>query len=104
MGFKEWLLSSCDNPRISGQWGLLHISVWKELICFGCIYLYVALEICVLDIADDPLYFFANNEAHEILSVSHPLYLSLYIIFIVIYVNSFYLINDYKYVKEKFKK
>ena len=78
-------------------------TIWKELICLGVIFVYSLLEIYVLKISDDPLYYLPGNEAHEILSVSYPIYLVLYIVFIIVYINAFYLITDFKLVKEKLK-
>lgn len=59
---------------------------------------YVFLEIYGLKIESDPMYFMPGNDVMDILGVGYPLYLVLYIIFIIIYFNIFYLIDDRKKV------
>lgn len=76
-------------------------TIWKELICYAIVFGYAFLEIYLLDIADDPLYFMPNNDVQDILSVGYPLFLILYIVFVIFYTNCFYLINDFKAVKSK---
>jgi len=80
-------------------------NIWKEAICFGFTYLYAFLEIFVLKIADDPLYFMPGGDIQEdILGIPYGLYLVVYIIFVLVYVNIFYLIGDRKNVKKVFKR
>ena len=74
---------------------------WKELICLAVVYLYAALEVPYFK--NDPLYFMPEGDIQHILGVSYGLYLAIYIIFIAIYVNVFYLINDRKNVFKKRK-
>lgn len=79
-------------------------NIYKELICYAIVFAYAFFEIYVLKIEDDPLYFMPGNDVQEILSVSYPLFLTLYITFVTLYTNCFYLINDYKIVKQKLLK
>lgn len=67
---------------------------WKELICLAVTYTYAFIEIFVLKIEADPLYFMPNNEAQEVLEMNYPLYLVVYIIFLSIYFNTFYLVQS----------
>lgn len=78
-------------------------TIKKELITLGIILAYAVFEIVVLKIADDPLYFLPGNDVHEIVGLAYPLYLILYIVFMFIYINAFYIIQDFKNVKIFFK-
>lgn len=79
-------------------------TIWKELICYAVIFAYAFLEIFVLKIEGDPLYFMPEGDIQEILGVPYAVYLLLYISFIIIYTNIFYLIGDRKNVLKKRKK
>lgn len=75
-------------------------TIWKELIGLALIFVYAFLEIYVLKIESDPLYFMPGNDIQEILGVSNGLYVALYALFIIVYWNIFYLIGDRKNVKQ----
>lgn len=77
---------------------------WKELICFAVVFVYAFIEIWVLKIESDPMYFMPGGDIQDILSVGYAVYLILYILFVTIFVNAFYLINDRKNVFKKRKK
>ena len=62
--------------------------MWKELICYAVIFAYAFLEIFVLKIEGDPLYFMPEGDIQEILGVSYAVYLLLYSSFIIIYTKS----------------
>jgi hypothetical protein len=70
--------------------------IWKsalpELIALAVTYLYGFLEIHLLKIERDPLYFMKGNEIEEILGCSHGVYLVIYIGFLLLFFNAFYLI------------
>lgn len=78
--------------------------IWQELICLFVIFLYAMLEIYGLKISDDPLYFMPGNEVMEIVGVQYGVYLPLYILFMFVYINIFYLIQDHKSIKSIFKR
>ena len=80
-------------------------NMWKDLICLAVIFVYAILEIYVLKIADNPLYFLPieGNEVSEIIGIGGVLYVILYFAFLVVFVNIFYLINDRKTVFRKRK-
>lgn len=78
-------------------------TMWKELICLAVILGYTFLEIYALKIEADPMYFMPGNDVMEIFGVSYPVYLVIYILFIIIYVNAFYLIDDRKNVFKRRK-
>ena len=64
-----------------------------ELITLVIIFLYAFVEIYILKIEADPLYFMTDNEIQQFLGVSYPIYLVIYIVFLVIYFNLFYMIQ-----------
>lgn len=72
---------------------------WKIAVCYAVIYGYAFFEMYVLKISDDPLYFMPHNDVQEILSLNYPLFLAIYILFIILYTNIFHVINDWKKVK-----
>lgn len=78
-------------------------TIWKELICLAVIFLYSFLEIWVLKISDDPLYFMPGNDVQEIVGLSYSLFIQIYLLFLFIYVNIFYVIGDRKYIFKDFK-
>ena len=66
---------------------------WKVGVCYAVIFVYSILEIYVLKIEHDPMYFMPNNDVQDILSISYGLYLTIYIIFTLFYFNLFPLIQ-----------
>ena len=77
--------------------------IWKLAICFVLTYAYGLLQIYVLHTQDDPMYFMPDGDIQaDILHISYGLYLTLYILLIVIYVNAFHLIDDRATVKKWF--
>lgn len=79
-------------------------SIWKEGICLAVILAYVFLEIYGLKIESDPMYFMPGNDVMDIFGVGYSMYLAIYIIFVIIYFNIFYLIDDRKNIITKFKR
>lgn len=79
--------------------------IWKFGVCLGLTYVYGFIQIFLLHTQTDPMYFMPNGDIQAgILQISYGLYLTLYIVLIVIYVNSFYLIGDRENVKKFFRK
>ena len=77
----------------------------KLTICFALTYIYGLLEIYVLKTQEDPMYFMPNGDIQaDILKISYGLYLFLYIMLIVVYVNVFHLIGDRATMKAFFGK
>ena len=75
----------------------------KLAICFALTFAYGLLQIFVLKIQEDPMYFMPNGDIQaDILKISYGLYLFLYIMLIVVYVNVFHLIGDKAAVKAFF--
>jgi hypothetical protein len=80
-------------------------NIWKELICFAVVFAYSFLEVFVFKTFADPMYFMPGGDIQaNILAIDYGLYLVLYIVLLVVYINSFYLISDFKTVKDLFKK
>lgn len=78
-------------------------NMWKEMIGFAVIFLYAFIEIYILKIADDPLYFMPGNEVQEILGLGYMMYLFVYIMFFTVYINLFYIINERKRIFKELK-
>ena len=78
-------------------------TIWKEALCYVGILIYAFIEIYLLKIEADPMYFMSGNEVMEILGVNYGVYLVIYIIFSLIYFNLFYLIGDRKNVFKRRK-
>ena len=76
-------------------------TIWKEVICYLVVLAYVFIEIYILKVESDPMYFMSGNDVMEILGVSYGVYLVLYIVFSLVYFNLFYLIGDRKNVFKK---
>ena len=69
-------------------------TAWKEGICLAVIYAYAFLEIYLLDIASDPLYFMPNGDVAKVLgNMPYGLYLPLYLVFVSVYFSAFYFIT-----------
>lgn len=79
-------------------------NIWKEGICFAVLLAYTFLEIYALKIEADPMYFMPGNDIMEIFGIGYAAYLAIYIIFLIVYFNIFYLIDDRKFVFSKFKR
>ena len=67
--------------------------VWKELVYLAVTFIYGFIEIYLLKIEADPLYFMPNNEIQEIVGLGYPLYLILYILFLCVFFSAFYAIQ-----------
>ena len=86
-------------------------TAWKEGIGLAAIFLYAFIEIFVLKIESDPLYFMPGNDAQDIIGVDYPVYLVLYVLFLCVYFGAFYFVtyylekkNERKYGKKRKKK
>ena len=77
-------------------------TIWKEGICLLVILAYVFLIMFGLKIESDPMYFMPGNDVQEIFGIGHAFYLVIYILFLFIYFNFFYLIDDRKFVFRKY--
>ena len=77
----------------------------KLALCFVLTFAYGLVQIFWLKTQEDPMYFMPNGDIQaDILHISYGLYLFLYILLIVVYVNAFHLIGDWASVKALFKK
>ena len=79
---------------------------WKDMICLAVVFVYACIEIWILKISENPLYFLPmeGNEIQEIIGVGNVLYVIVYVAFVALFINLFYLINDRKNVFKKRKK
>ena len=79
--------------------------LWKVAIGFAVTYTYGIFEDLVLGLYRDPLYFMPGGDIQAgILGIDWGLYIILYVILVIVYVCSFYLINDKETVKRFFNK
>lgn len=77
----------------------------KLTVCFALTYLYGLVQIFLLKTQEDPMYFMPNGDIQaDILKISYSVYLLLYILLIVVYVNAFHLIGDRDAVKAFLKR
>jgi len=77
---------------------------WKDMICLAVIFVYACIEIWILKISDNPLYFLpGDNDIQDIIGVGNRLYVVIYIAFVTLFINLFYIINDRKNVFKKRK-
>lgn len=79
-------------------------TAWKELICIGVLLVYVFLEIYALKIESDPFYFMPENDVQDITDLPYGAYLPLYIVFVTLFYNTFYIINLIKNKRNTRKK
>ncbi|MBE6620270.1 MAG: hypothetical protein E7625_02760 [Ruminococcaceae bacterium] len=63
-----------------------------EFSVLALVFLYAFVEIYLLKIEKDPLYFLPGNDVQSVFGLSYPSYLVVYITFILVYFNAFYLI------------
>ena len=75
-------------------------NIKKELLMLLILAIYVALEM-IFKIEADPFYFMPNNDVQEIVGMGYPLFIILYVIFVVAYYNAYYLIHDRKNIFKK---
>ena len=64
-------------------------SIIKEAIVFLLVLVYVFMEIYVLKIESDPMYFMPGNEVQAVLGVGYGMYLVIYVGFLAIYFSLF---------------
>lgn len=67
-------------------------TAWQEGICMIVLFAYAFLEIFVLGIEKDPLYFMPANDVMDIFGMGYGLYLPLYILFLCVYFSGYYLV------------
>ena len=78
---------------------------WKMAVCFVLTFGYAFLEIFVLKIHTDPMYFMPDGDIQaDILRMPYGLYVFLYVVLILVYVNTAHMIGDRETVKHFFAK
>ena len=77
--------------------------LWKVALSFALVFVYALVEIFVLKVEPDPMYFMPNGDIQaDILRISYGLYLFAYIALIVIYINTAYMLDDKAAVRNFF--
>ena len=80
-------------------------TIWKTAICFLLVFVYGLLQVFVLKVHADPLYFMPDGDIQaDILKISYGLYMVGYVAVFLIYTNVPYLIGDKQTVKSFFAK
>ena len=78
---------------------------WKVFLAIALVMVYALIEIYILKIHTDPMYFMPHGDIQEdILGIDYGLYLAGYISVVLIYINVPYLIQDRENVKAFFGK
>ncbi len=75
--------------------------IWKVLGCFAIVILYALLEVYVLKIENDPMYFMPNGDIQNVLGIDYRTYLISYITFLFVYVNAFFVVYEIKRKRRK---
>ena len=79
--------------------------LWKVALCFALVFVYALIEIFVLKVEADPMYFMPNGDIQaDILRIDYGLYLFAYIALIVIYINTAHMLGDKATVRSFFAK
>ena len=74
--------------------------LWKVAVCFLLTFVYALIEIYILKIQTDPMYFMPDGDIQaDILRLDYGVYLSCYIALIVIYIIAAHMIGDRETVK-----
>lgn len=77
--------------------------LWKVAFCIVLTFAYALVEIYILKIQADPLYFMPGGDIQaDILRMNYGVYLGCYIALIVIYINTAHMLGDKETVKEFF--
>ena len=75
--------------------------LWKTAICFVLTFAYAFLEIFVLKIQTDPLYFMPHGDIQEgILRMDYGLYVTFYVLVVVVYINTAHMLGDREAVRK----
>lgn len=77
---------------------------WKETIYLIALYAYSILQIYVLKISADPMYFMPGGDIQAMVGLNYTAYIAIYVVFMIVYFNLFYLIGDRKSVFKRRKK
>ncbi len=76
-------------------------NIWKETISFVLMFLYSGM-IVKLEFYSDPMYYMPNGDIQAgILGIDYGLYITLYVVFLLAYINTFYLISERKNIFKK---
>ena len=79
--------------------------LWKVAVCFVLTFAYAFMEIFVLKIQTDPMYFMPDGDIQaDILRMPYGLYVFAYIVLILVYINTAHMIGDRETVKRFFAK
>lgn len=99
------LLTTSITMMVLGYTDFKYRAFWKLAICFLLTFVYGILEIYVLHIQTDPMYFMPDGDIQaDILKMDYGLYLFAYIAVFLIYINTAHILGDKETVKRFFAK
>ena len=87
------LLTTSITMMVLGITDFQYKDFWKTGLCFLLTFMYAFVEIFLLKIQADPMYFMPDGDIQaDILRMNYGLYLTLYILVFLIFINVPYLI------------
>lgn len=99
------LLTTSITMMVLGYTDFKYREIWKLAICFLLTFVYGIIEIYVLRIQTDPMYFMPDGDIQaDILKMDYGLYLFAYIAVFLIYINVAHILDDKVTVKHFFAK
>ena len=94
------LLTMSVTLMVFGYADFKYSDLWKVAVGFVLVMVYALVEIYILKIQTDPMYFMPGGDIQaDILHMPYGLYLFLYILLIAIYINTAHMLGDREAVK-----
>lgn len=88
------LLTTSITMMILQYTDFRYAEFWKTAVCFAATFVYAFVEIFLLHIQTDPMYFMPGGDIQAgILRMNYGLYIYLYVILLIVYINVPYIIS-----------
>jgi hypothetical protein len=95
------LLTMSVTLMVFGYADFKYKDLWKVAVGFVLVMLYALVEIYILKIQVDPMYFMPDGDIQaDILHIPYCLYLTCYILLIVLYINTAHILGDKETVRQ----
>ena len=99
------LLTMSITLMVFGYADFKYRQLWKVVVCFVLVMVYALVEIYILKIQVDPMYFMPDGDIQaDILHMPYGLYLTCYILLIALYINTAHMLGDKEAVRKFFAK
>ena len=99
------LLTFSVTLMVLGYTDFKYRHLWKVILCFALVMVYALVEIFLLKVQTDPMYFMPGGDIQaDILHLPYGLYLTLYIVLILVYINTAHMLGDKETVRRFFGK